>query len=135
MANTITISAKYFPTIGLIGQSVGFVDFTPAQLASDGYISTLSRSFDFDVKTIMVGITNVTTGKEAVMTQITTDVTAYLDTIFTDVGATYVSKIYVLNVRRLSDAIVGVATDDLSSAYVDRDDIYYADVRINVSVA
>lgn len=135
MALQTSITAKLVPSIGLVGQTPGFVDFTPAQLASDGYISTLTRQFSTDAKTLLTGITDPTPGKEALLTQIESDVTDYLDTVFTDVAKTYVAKIYLVNVRRVSDPIVGVSVADAKSPYVDRDDIFYVDVRINVSVA
>ena len=135
MALTSTITAKLYPAIGLVGQSVGFVDFTPIELASNGYIATMSRQYDIDAKTILVGITTPTLGKEALMTEIKTVVDAYLATVFTDAAATYVAKIYVLNAPRQSEAIVGVATVDANSTFVDRDDNFNVTVRINVSVA
>ncbi len=134
MALTTSITARLFPQIGLVGQTPGFTDFSAAQLASDGYISTLNRSYDFDAKTELLAIVDPSLGKEAVVDKIETDVALYLATIFTDPLYDYVAKIYVTNVRRVSDAIVGVAAADSSSAYVDRDDIFYCEVRINVSV-
>ena len=135
MALTTQITAKFFPPIGLIGQTPGFIDFTPTELASDGHIQTISRTFSFDAKTLLSTETNPNTGKEDVVDMTDTDVTAYLNTVFTDAGATYAAKIYILNVRRLSDAIVGVASIDTASPYVDRDDVFYVDVKMNVSVA
>lgn len=134
MALSSTITAKLNPAIGLVGQSPGFVDFTAIQLASDGYISTLSRAYEVDAKTILVGITDPTPGKEALVTEIKTVTDAYLATIFTDAAKTYEAKIYVLNTSRISDAIGGVAAADAHSAFVDRDDIFNVLVRINVSV-
>lgn len=135
MALVATITAKLFPTIGAIGESAGFTDFTPAQLASNGHIQTISRSFSLDAKTILVGQTSVTTGKADLMTAIDTAVTLYLATIFTDPAKAYDAKIYVLNVKRISDAIAGVADIDLPSVYVDRDDTFYVDVKMNIGVA
>ena len=135
MALVSSITAKLFPTIGLVGQTPGFVDFSNAQLASDGYVGTMSRQYDIDAKTILVGIVDPTPGKEALITEIQSVVDAYLATIFTDATKTYTAKIYVLNAARQSEAIVGVATVDSNSTFVDRDDIFNVNVRINVSVA
>src|SRR5574343_1993309 len=128
------ITAKLFPQIGLVGQTPGFVDFTPTQLANDGYISTLTRNFTFDANTILAAIVDPTPGKEALMTEIDTEVATYLATVFTDPLYDYTCKIYVTNVRRQSDAISGVAAADSGSPYVEREDIFYVDVRINVFV-
>lgn len=134
MALTTKITAKLFGGIGLVGQSVGFVDFTPTQLASDGFIQTLNKTFEIDAKTLLVGIVSPTLGKEALMTQIEADVVLYLDTVFTDATKTYEGLIYVTNVVRKSDPIVGVSSADSLSVYVDRDDVFYVSVRMNVSV-
>jgi hypothetical protein len=134
MALTSTITARLTPSIGLVGQSVGFVDFTPTELASNGYISTLSRTYEIDCKTILAAIVSPTLGKEALMTEISTVVDAYLATVFTDAAVTYAAKIYVLNVTRTSEAIAGVSAADIYSTYVDRDDQFNVSVRINVSV-
>jgi len=134
MALTSTITARLTPSIGLVGQSVGFTDFTPAQLASDGFISTLSRSYEIDCDSILAAVVSPTVGKEALMTEISTVVDAYLATVFTDIAVTYEAKIYVLNVARVSEVIAGVAAADTYSAYVDRDDQFNVNVRINVSV-
>ncbi len=135
MALTSTITAKLYPPIGLVGQSVGFVDFTANQLASDGYISTLTRKYEFEANNILAAIVDPTLGKEAIVGEIQAQVEAYLGTVFTDVASTYVAKIYILNARRVSMPIVGVADADANSPFVERVDTFYVDVRINVSVA
>jgi hypothetical protein len=134
MALVATITAKTYGPIGLVGQSPGFVDFTPAELASDGHIQTITRTFSFDSKTELAAITDVATGMIAIVDKTETDVTTYLATVFTDVAKAYDAKIYILNVRRVSDAIAGVASIDTGSPYVERDDFFYIDVKMNVSV-
>lgn len=133
MALNTEISAKYFSPISTVGQSSGFQDFTQAELSSDGNIQTITRTFDFDV-TVLSGITNPVLGMEYVVNATEIVVTDYLNTVFTDPSKTYNAKIYILNVKRLSTPISGVSTLNNRSPYVDRFDVFYVDVRINVEV-
>lgn len=134
MALTTQITARLVPSIGLVGQTSGFVDFTKLQLESNGFISTLTRQFKIDAAATLGSITDPLLGMAALLTQLETDVDAYLQTVFTDSAVTYLAKIYVTNVIRKSDPITGVITKDALSVYVDREDMFYTDVRINVSV-
>ena len=135
MAILSKITAKNFTQIGLVGQSVGFVDFTKAQIDANGGLQTMSRTFTFTSKGILTGITNSTLGKEALMTQTQLDVDTYLATVFTDVAKTYTINIYLINVKRLSTGIVGVSASDTNSVYVERDDFFHSTVRMDVLVS
>lgn len=134
MALTSQITARYFTPIAAVGQSSGFLDFTAAELAGNGNIQTITRTFDFDAANLS-GVTNPIVGMEAVVdiTQILAE--NYLDTVFTDVSKTYNVKIYITNVKRLSIPISGVTALNSRSPYVDRYDNFYVDVRMNIEVA
>ena len=135
MAISTKITAKHFTQIGLVGQTVGFVDFTQAQIDANGGIQSMSRTFSFTSKSVLTGISNSTLGKEALVTQTQLDVDTYLATVFTDVAKTYDVNIYLINVKRLSTGIVGVSASDTNSVYVERDDIFHSTVRIDVLVS
>ena len=135
MALTSKITAKNFNQIGLVGQTTGFVDFTKTQIDANGGIQTMARVFKFSTKSVLTGIANPTLGKEALMTQTQTDVDLYLNSVFTDVAKTYDANIYVLNVKRLSESIIGVLPNDTTSVYVERDDFFSITVRIEVLVS
>jgi hypothetical protein len=133
MALTTEITAKLYEPIGLIGQNpIGFIDFTKAELQGNGNIQTVNRTFSFPADPVINGITNPTLGKLAIVNQTDVEVTDYLDTIFTDPTKTYLAKTYILCVSRKSKAITGAL--DVNSSYVDRNDYFYVDVRINISV-
>ena len=135
MALTTEITAKLYSPIGLVGQNpLGFTDFTKAELQGNGNIQTIVRTFSFAADPVLNLIINPTLGKNALITQTDLDVTTYLDTVFTDIAKTYLAKIYILSVSRKSNAISGVLPLDINSIYVDRNDVFYVDVRINISV-
>ena len=135
MALTTEITGRLYYQIGLVGENpLGFPDFTKAELQGNGNIQTITRTFAIDAKSIMSLITNPTIGKDALVQQTNIEVTAFLDTVFTDPAKTYLAKIYILSVSRKSKAISGVLPLDINSIYVDRDDYFYVDVRMNISV-
>jgi nitrogen regulatory protein PII len=134
MALTSQITARYFTPIGMLGQTSGFIDFTAAELAGNGNIQTITRTFEFEAINLS-GVTNPNVGMELVVdiTQILAE--DYLDTVFTDATKTYDAKIYITNVKRLSTPISGVTAFNSRSPYVDRYDNFYVDVRMNISVS
>ena len=76
--------------IGLLCQSAGFVDFTKQELASDGFISTIRYTFNFDAEVAFSGTTiTPSIGKCIVVAEIQSLVDTYLATVFTDAAKSY----------------------------------------------
>ena len=123
------ITGRNFNTIGLVGETPTFSDFTPAQIATDGFIQSLVRTTEFDRDTVLGTITTDTDGKVAVVNATKTAVDSYLATVFDTVGSTVSAKIFINNVVFADKAGNIVIGGNTNSQYVDRDTI------INVSWA
>lgn len=162
MAITSKISAKRFPLIGSIGESVSFVDYTSAELAevdlsAPHYFQSITKEFkiaaDFltDKNTADFPHITATTGKTAFMVKLKADVDAYLDVMFPSLTETYEANIYLLSVKRISEAgytvpatmpvgdydtavVVDDNVLDQKSIFVAREDFFYASVRVDIKL-
>ena len=141
MALTTQISAYKYAEISTVGQTTGFVAFTPDQIKLDGYIQSLIRQYVvpasiLNASTYIAGspkqIVIPNEGMEELLLHVEAEVEDYLKTVFDDVNNDYEAKIMVTNVKRQSDPVAGVAVEDARSKYVDRIDNFYVDVQIQV---
>lgn len=134
MAFSTQITGRLFPPIGLIGQTVGFQPFTPQEIASDGHIQTIVKTFSFEVLPLISGETNPNQGIVTFFDEIIDKVESYLDTIFTDVSKTYSVLINVLDVKRQPSPISGVRPEHRGSMFVDKRETYITKVNIQIAV-
>lgn len=162
MAITSKISAKRFPLIGSIGESASFTDYTTAELndvdlVAPHYFQSISKEFvisaDFlrNNTTANFPHTNAATGKDAFMVEAKAAVDAYLAVLFPSVSETYEANIYILGVKRVSEAgytapatmpagdfdtsvVVDDVVADQRSIFVAREDNFYVSVRIDIKL-
>ena len=162
MAITSKISGKRFPQIGSIGESASFTDYTAAELAdadliAPHFIQSISKEFKIPASFLTdntIGSfphTNAATGKATFMVELKADVDAYLDVLFPSLTENYEANIYVLGVKRTSDAgytvptampagnydtavVVDAVVQDQKSIFVAREDNFYVSVRIDVKL-
>lgn len=124
------ISAKFFPEIAGIGESPNFVDFTPEEIASDGFMKVGLKSFEIDANIVDGALTN-TEGKVDLMAEIHVQATAYIDTLLQGVEFQYVVNVYVLSsIRQTQD----IETVTETGNYVDKVDVFLVETRIEVRV-
>ena len=115
---TTQITARNFGAIGQIGQTPGFLDFTNAQIASNGYAHVAQRTTQFNSLTLFAGQLTDTDGKLKLVSEVETAVQLYLDTVFDTVNRVVDAKIFINNIHFDTEATVPVIDKD--SAYVDR---------------
>ncbi|MAO22070.1 MAG: hypothetical protein CMJ25_15085 [Phycisphaerae bacterium] len=133
MALTSQITARNFAPIGQIGETPGFSDFTPTQIAQNGYAQVVQRKTEFLSDTLFSGIITESTGKVAVVDATKTAVDAYIATVFDIVGSTVDVKIFLNNVVFSDKADAAVI--DTASKYVERDPIttVYWTIKVQIS--
>ncbi len=135
MALTTSITARNFNPIGLVGQTPGFTDFTDADIATNGFVQTVSRAIELDRSTVLTGILTDTDGKVAVVDAIQAAIELYLPTIFDTVGNTVDGRIFITNVLFTDIPVTGVNMNNAPSLYVDRETVIVVSWTVRVQVS
>ena len=127
------ITGRQFSQIGPLGETPGFADYTPAQIATNGFAHIAQRSTEFLSDTIFAGITTDSVGKIALVDATQLAVDTYVATVFDTVGSTVDVKIFINNVVFSDKADAAVI--DTASKYVERDPIVtvYWTMKVQVS--
>ena len=129
MSLTTKISAKLFPEIGAIGETSGFVDYTPEQMDSSGYATIGLKNLIIDAGLISSESTN-NGGKSALVSAVHDECPDYLDTVLTDAAFNYEVNIYIVAVSR--DYTPSNGTEN--GKYVPKDDNFNVSCRFEVKV-